>query len=261
MRVKLVVVNGDVKNSEIRLKIPAIVGRGRGASLQIPQALVSRQHCELLAIDGKLRVRDLGSLNGTLVDGKKVTEAEVSSGQTLTIGSVTFRVEYGESVESVPCDEGSKPPENEKQVTTAAPPAAVESPIGPKTDELFVNVNAEIAAILKGPAETDESEPVEFTVDESHADESLDDEPLAAFLPPVANSIPTPAATPRPVALPPTSLPPANVSPPQPAPLAIPVAIPVAAPPPPAPPASESPPKPADDDDDDLRAFLQSLGK
>lgn len=253
MRVKLVVVDGDVKNSEIRLKIPAIVGRGRGASLQIPQALVSRQHCELLAIDGKLRVRDLGSLNGTLVDGKKVTEAEVSSGQTLTIGSVTFRVEYGESV---PSDEGSKPPENEKQVATAAPPAAVESPVGPKTDAMFVNVNAEIAAILKGPVETDESEPVEFIVDESNVDESLDDEPLAAFLPPVATSIPTPAVSPRPVALPPTS-----VSPPPPAPLAIPVAIPAAAPPPLAPPASASPPKPADDDDDDLRAFLQSLGK
>jgi len=262
MHVKLVVIDGDVKTSEIRLKMPAIVGRGRGASLQIPQALVSRQHCEFVALDGKLRVRDLGSLNGTLVDGKKVAEAEIVSGQTLTIGSVTFRVEYGESVRFT---EASKlPAKSEGQhVAAPPPPAAVEPSVVPKTDQIFLDVGAEIAAHGAELAEPEQDEPLEFFAEEASGEEVAPEEPIAAFLPPAANS---PATLTTPAALPPA----ANL-PTQPAPLAIPVVAPVAGPmaaapaavpSPPTTPASASQPKSADDDDDDdLRAFLQSLGK
>ena len=96
MDVKLVVVGGDAKPTEIKLKLPAIIGRGRAASLTLPHPLVSRQHCELYESGGKLFVRDMGSLNGTFVGEEKIDEAVLDSGSLLTIGNVTFRPIYGD---------------------------------------------------------------------------------------------------------------------------------------------------------------------
>lgn len=96
MEVKLVVVGGDAKPTEIKLKLPAIIGRGRSASLTLPHPLVSRQHCELYESGGKLFVRDMGSLNGTFVGEEKIDEAALESGALLTVGNVTFRPIYGD---------------------------------------------------------------------------------------------------------------------------------------------------------------------
>ena len=43
---------------------------------------------------GRLRVRDLGSLNGTFVGSKRIEDAEVPPGELLTVGTVTFRAVY-----------------------------------------------------------------------------------------------------------------------------------------------------------------------
>jgi len=101
MEVKLVVVGGDAKPTEINVKLPAIIGRGRSAALTLPHPLVSRQHCELFESGGKLFVRDLGSLNGTFVGEEKIEEAGLDSGSLLTIGNVTFRPIYGDQADSV----------------------------------------------------------------------------------------------------------------------------------------------------------------
>ena len=45
-----------------------------------------------------IMVRDLGSMNGTFVGGQRVQTAPVMSGELLTVGSVTLRVMYGESI-------------------------------------------------------------------------------------------------------------------------------------------------------------------
>lgn len=94
LEAKLVVVGGDVKVTEINLKLPATVGRGRGTTIMLPHPLVSRQHCELFERDGYLVVRDLGSLNGTFVGQEKIGEAAVPPDGLLTIGAVTFRAVY-----------------------------------------------------------------------------------------------------------------------------------------------------------------------
>ena len=100
MDVKLVVVGGDAKPTEIKLKLPATLGRGRDVTISLPQSLVSRSHCQIIeSEDGKLWVRDLGSLNGTFVGSERITEAELPPGELLTIGTVTFRAIYGEFAE------------------------------------------------------------------------------------------------------------------------------------------------------------------
>jgi len=97
LNVKLVVVGGDVKTDEIKLRLPATIGRGKGASITLAHPLVSRKHCELTEVSGQLQVRDLGSLNGTFVNNQRVSESPLKPGELLTIGTVTFRAVYEEA--------------------------------------------------------------------------------------------------------------------------------------------------------------------
>jgi hypothetical protein len=64
------------------------VGRRPGNSLQIGEASVSGRHAELVLEGTSVRVRDLGSTNGTKVEGQRVTEAELAHGARVTFGHV-----------------------------------------------------------------------------------------------------------------------------------------------------------------------------
>ena len=68
MEVKLIVVDGKSNRRQVKLKLPADIGRSRQAKLTIGHARVSRQHCQLVERNGFVVVKDLGSLNGTFVD-------------------------------------------------------------------------------------------------------------------------------------------------------------------------------------------------
>lgn len=94
MDAKLIVVDGTAKLQEIALELPAILGRGREASVQLPFPLISRKHCELYVSQGQLVVRDMGSLNGTFVNHQRVTEAFLPPGALLTVGQITFQAAY-----------------------------------------------------------------------------------------------------------------------------------------------------------------------
>jgi pSer/pThr/pTyr-binding forkhead associated (FHA) protein len=98
MQAKLVVVEPLTQPDEYLVTLPATIGRGQEATLKLAHALISRQHCELFADQGRIMVRDLGSLNGTFVGGQRVETAPLSSGELLTIGSVTLRVVYGDNL-------------------------------------------------------------------------------------------------------------------------------------------------------------------
>jgi pSer/pThr/pTyr-binding forkhead associated (FHA) protein len=70
------------------------VGRTARADFIVDAALVSRLHCRLTAdVSDQLVVEDLGSTNGTLVNGKKVHRGVLRVGDTLRVGRVEFRVQ------------------------------------------------------------------------------------------------------------------------------------------------------------------------
>jgi hypothetical protein len=94
MQVRLVVVSGRSKEPELLVTLPVVLGRGREATVRVPQALVSRRHCQLREADGYVVVQDMGSLNGTYIDNEPITEAVLPPGGLLTLGSLTFRAEY-----------------------------------------------------------------------------------------------------------------------------------------------------------------------
>jgi predicted component of type VI protein secretion system len=96
MEVKLVVVAGATPQAnEFALRLPTVVGRSRTADLPLANPLVSRKHCEIFEADGRLMVRDLGSLNGTFIGKTRIEEpSAMPPGSLLTIGAITFRAEY-----------------------------------------------------------------------------------------------------------------------------------------------------------------------
>ena len=67
-----------------------LVGRGPQATLQIADETVSRLHAEIFLEDGQVVVKDLDSLNGTTVNGMKISRAVVAIGDRIGI----FRHEF-----------------------------------------------------------------------------------------------------------------------------------------------------------------------
>jgi two-component system, NtrC family, response regulator GlrR len=72
-----------------------VIGTGDGAELRLDDGAVSRFHCELAADGGRVSIRDLGSRNGTLVDGVAVQQAYVHAGAMLSIGRNQIRFQPG----------------------------------------------------------------------------------------------------------------------------------------------------------------------
>lgn len=68
------------------------VGRSPGAEFIVEAALVSRLHCQLTATADSLQVKDLGSTNGTFVNGTRVTAAELRDGDKLSVGRLELIV-------------------------------------------------------------------------------------------------------------------------------------------------------------------------
>ncbi len=65
------------------------IGRATGADFIVDAPLVSRVHCRVTALPGgELEVRDLNSTNGTFVNGERVENAVLESGDRLQVGRV-----------------------------------------------------------------------------------------------------------------------------------------------------------------------------
>lgn len=72
------------------------VGRAAVCDLPLDQATVSRRHAEVALLgDRQLRVRDLGSTNGTFLNGRKISEGLAAAGDRVAFGSAEFAVEEG----------------------------------------------------------------------------------------------------------------------------------------------------------------------
>ena len=86
------VAHGDEGSHALR-KFPCQVGRQPGLDLRIPHPTVSLIHAEIRREGEFLNVCDLGSRNGTFVNGKRLTHPQtVRAGDLLQFGAVVFRV-------------------------------------------------------------------------------------------------------------------------------------------------------------------------
>jgi pilus assembly protein CpaF len=72
------------------------VGRVRDNDIVLPKGNVSKHHCRLLLQNGQLVVEDLGSTNGTYVNGRKITEAtSISTTDKVFVGDFVVRLTGG----------------------------------------------------------------------------------------------------------------------------------------------------------------------
>ena len=85
---------------------PYTVGRAVACDLPIQDSTVSRQHAELELTRAGVRIRDLGSTNGTYLNGERVSDAVVLAGARVTFGKVDFEVRE-ESAPTATPGEGS----------------------------------------------------------------------------------------------------------------------------------------------------------
>ncbi|MFV2066845.1 MAG: FHA domain-containing protein [Pirellulales bacterium] len=104
MRVNLRITSSSKAGKELPLKRGTyLIGRSHECSLRARSDLVSRRHCELIVDRRSVVVRDLGSKNGTLVNGQRIDEPRaLESGDKLQIGPMKFEVVIEAAADTIP---------------------------------------------------------------------------------------------------------------------------------------------------------------
>ena len=105
-RCALVEVGGEGRGTEHVIRGDVYrIGKSPECELVLNDGTVSRNHCEIVREPKGYLLRDLGSTNGTLLDGSEIREAYLKPGAIVTIGTVELRVRpFSERVELLPSD-------------------------------------------------------------------------------------------------------------------------------------------------------------
>lgn len=124
MKVELVVLQNGAEGKRIAMTMPVFrIGRGETCHLRPNSERVSREHAEFSLKNDIFQVKDLGSRNGTLVNGKPIeTTVTLARGDQVTVGPLAFVVAFDGVTTPAPAP-------------TAAVPAAPEKPKSAAPDD------------------------------------------------------------------------------------------------------------------------------
>ena len=116
-----------------------LVGRHPECDVRIDLPKVSRRHCCLAIAYDRVLIRDLGSRNGTRVNGRVVEEANLSPGDEVAIGPLLYRVEDPEAA-ARPAGRSTPPPAAPVDPGPSRPPSlpSLPAPAGPVDDNDLV---------------------------------------------------------------------------------------------------------------------------
>lgn len=94
MQVFLKIIGGKNDGREIKISVPEfVIGRGDTAHLKPSSDLVSRRHCSIKVVDGKVIVADMGSRNGTFVNGEQLKDEHTAKpGDRIRVGRLQFEI-------------------------------------------------------------------------------------------------------------------------------------------------------------------------
>ncbi len=143
MDFQLVVLRGRSATTALKLGDGVTTaGRHDDCQLRIKSSEVSRRHCQFFEKNGMLLVKDLGSANGTLLNGKKIEGQRVlEPGDELTVGPVKLRVEkIGQAVaaKAAPSAPAPRPGDTAVPIPTVTP--------GDASDEFEIDFDEEPAS-------------------------------------------------------------------------------------------------------------------
>ncbi|HZU12847.1 MAG TPA: FHA domain-containing protein [Chloroflexota bacterium] len=101
------------------LPAEAMIGRLESCQISVPDKSVSREHARVVRLGDRYVVRDLGSTNGTLVNGRRISgDVPLRPGDMVTVGSVEFLFEQQEP----PLQEREEVPAMQEEETTLMVP-------------------------------------------------------------------------------------------------------------------------------------------
>ena len=99
------VLSGAAKGTTRAVGARMTIGKAPSNDLVLSDDTVSRQHCELVRTGQAIHVKDLGSTNGTRIDGTRIQDAQLGSGSILRVGEVKIAVRPAtQRVEVMPSD-------------------------------------------------------------------------------------------------------------------------------------------------------------
>lgn len=163
---KLKVLAGAKQGAEVPLKKSKfVIGRASDCSLRAGSDAISRHHCVILRRDSGPSVRDLGSRNGTYVNGEKIdAETPLNDGDRIRVGPLEFVFE-------APSETGAeKKPEKMPKVKDVAE-ALERTAAKAKSDSSATIAEDDISSwLIEGPSsEQAMHETQSFRMDETHA--------------------------------------------------------------------------------------------
>jgi predicted component of type VI protein secretion system len=97
MQVLLRIANGKSNVRKVRLQSDTTIGRSPECQLKVASNQISRRHCQIFIRDGFVSIKDLGSANGTFVNGRRVppeVEIPLTPGTRIMLGPLQFSIEY-----------------------------------------------------------------------------------------------------------------------------------------------------------------------
>jgi transcriptional regulator with GAF, ATPase, and Fis domain len=129
MTAKLVVLAGPRCGETISVDASATIGRDATSQLCIPDHLISRRHCAVELAEGECTLRDLGSSNGTYVNGMPVRERRLTHGDRIRAGDsvLLFLRTDTDGIEPLPGD-GRATDDRTRLIAVTGSDAALSAP-------------------------------------------------------------------------------------------------------------------------------------
>lgn len=93
-----------------------VVGRKEDCDLRLDHKSISKFHCVIVRMENTLLLRDLGSTNGTMVNGKRIRRTTLKNNDFLNIANLPFKVQIsaGHAIEKSPQFNGTIQISNQK---------------------------------------------------------------------------------------------------------------------------------------------------
>ncbi len=144
--VELKVLEGRQQGKTIPLNVRQfLIGREQDCHLRPNSDLVSRHHCVFTVDDFTLRLRDLGSTNGTLVNGERIQgQVVLNPGDHVSVGNLSFEIVVREAAAVAANNNDSSPapttpvPQVEAHDTEVNVTDTVEFPVNPVGDDTAI---------------------------------------------------------------------------------------------------------------------------